>query len=87
MSENESNVIVSWKEIAHYFTSGVRTVQRWERECGLPVHRPKGGLHGTVIALKSELDQWASKCLTRGSVTQNTETGLQSPLETTDLVQ
>ena len=29
----------SWKEIAAYLGRGLRTVQRWEREEGLPVHR------------------------------------------------
>ena len=29
----------SWKEIAAYLGRGIRTVQRWEREEGLPVHR------------------------------------------------
>ena len=29
----------SWKEIAAYLNRGVRTVRRWEREEGLPVHR------------------------------------------------
>jgi hypothetical protein len=29
----------SWKEIASYLGRGVRTVQRWECEEGLPVHR------------------------------------------------
>src|ERR1041385_1511743 len=29
----------SWKAIAAYLGRGVRTVQRWEREEGLPVHR------------------------------------------------
>ena len=29
----------SWKEIASYLGRGIRTVQRWEREEGLPVHR------------------------------------------------
>ena len=28
-----------WKEIAAFLGKGVRTVQRWEREQGLPVHR------------------------------------------------
>ena len=28
-----------WKEIAGFLGKGVRTVQRWERELGLPVHR------------------------------------------------
>jgi DNA-binding transcriptional regulator YiaG len=29
----------SWKEIAAYLKRGARTVQRWEREERLPVHR------------------------------------------------
>jgi hypothetical protein len=29
----------SWKEIAAYLGRAIRTVQRWEREEGLPVHR------------------------------------------------
>jgi len=32
-------VLTSWKEIAAYFGIGVRTVQRWERQFGLPVER------------------------------------------------
>jgi Tol biopolymer transport system component len=47
----------SWKEIASYLRRGVRTVTRWEREQGLPVHRSKTG---TVYAYKSELDVWWS---------------------------
>ena len=37
-----SSVLNSWKEIASYLGRSVRTVQRWEREFGLPVHRPAG---------------------------------------------
>src|SRR5262249_17011432 len=48
----------SWKEIAAYFKSGVRTVQRWERLEGLPVHRHQHQKAGTVYAVKSELDVW-----------------------------
>lgn len=46
-----------WKEIANYLGMGVRTVQRYERELHLPIHRP-GGQRGTVIAFKSELEEW-----------------------------
>jgi Tol biopolymer transport system component len=45
----------SWKEIASYLKRSVRTVTRWEREQGLPVHRHKTG---TVYAYKPELDAW-----------------------------
>lgn len=48
----------SWKEIAVYLGRGVRTVQRWELELGLPVRRPRGKPRSAVIALKSELDSW-----------------------------
>lgn len=47
-----------WKEIAGYFGRAVRTVQRWERELGLPVHRLATGKGETVFALVAELDQW-----------------------------
>ncbi|HUD99853.1 MAG TPA: DUF5050 domain-containing protein [Bryobacteraceae bacterium] len=46
----------SWKEIAAYLKRGVRTVQRWERTGGLPVHRLDG--QGSVFAYKGELDVW-----------------------------
>ncbi len=48
----------SWKEIAGYLSKGVRTVQRWEAQMGLPVRRlgREGG--EIVYALKSEIDAW-----------------------------
>jgi Tol biopolymer transport system component len=46
----------SWKEIAAYLKRGVRTVQRWERVSGLPVHRLDR--QGSVFAYKAELDAW-----------------------------
>ena len=48
----------SWKEIGKYLNRDVRTVQRWERGKGLPVHRLPGGNMARVYALKSELDEW-----------------------------
>ena len=54
----------SWKEIAAYLSRGVRTVRRWEREEGLPVHRHVHRKLGTVYAYKSEIDAWRR---TRGS--------------------
>ncbi len=48
----------SWKEIAAYLGREVRTVQRWERWEGLPVHRHQHQKRGSVYALKSELDAW-----------------------------
>ena len=48
----------SWKEIAAYMGRGVRTVQRWERDLGLPVRRPRAKMRSAVIALSEDLDQW-----------------------------
>lgn len=48
----------SWKEIAAYLKRDVRTVQRWEKNEGLPVHRHLHDKLGTVYAYKPELDLW-----------------------------
>jgi Tol biopolymer transport system component len=48
----------SWKSIAAYLGRGVRTVQRWEREEGLPVHRLAHEKRGSVYARKDEIDAW-----------------------------
>lgn len=48
----------SWKEIATYLGRGVRTVRRWEREEGLPVHRHVHRMLGSIYAYKSEIDRW-----------------------------
>lgn len=48
----------SWKEIAAYTNRGVRTVRRWEREEGLPVHRHVHRRLGSVYAYRSEIDAW-----------------------------
>ena len=56
-----SDRLDSWKEIAAYLKRGARTVQRWEREEGLPVHRLRHDKLGSVYAYKSELDAWWSK--------------------------
>lgn len=48
----------SWKDIAAYLGRDLRTVQRWENERRLPVHRLPGGDKPRVYALPSELDAW-----------------------------
>jgi len=53
-----TEVLNSWKEIAAYLGRGVRTVQRWEQELGLPVRRPRGKERSAVIALKPDIDLW-----------------------------
>ena len=58
-----STALGSWKEIAQFLGKGVRTVQRWEREMRLPVHRPRGKARGVVIAFPDELQRWATNRL------------------------
>lgn len=48
----------SWKQVAVYLGRGVTTVQRWEQEEGLPVHRLPHAKKGSVFAFRSELDAW-----------------------------
>ena len=48
----------SWKEIAAYLGREVRTVQGWEKNEGLPVHRHQHARQGSVYASRSELDAW-----------------------------
>lgn len=52
-----AQLLTSWKEIAAHLGKGVRTVQRWEQELGLPVRRPAKSRH-IVVALAPELDGW-----------------------------
>jgi hypothetical protein len=58
-------IFSGWKDIANYLRRGVRTVQRYERQLGLPIHRPAGKSTGAVIATKAELDGWVAAGPTR----------------------
>jgi TolB-like protein/tetratricopeptide (TPR) repeat protein len=51
----------SWGEIASYLGREVRTVQRWERTEGLPVHRHEHKKKSTVYAYAGELDAWIKR--------------------------
>jgi tetratricopeptide (TPR) repeat protein len=48
----------SWKQIAAFFGRDERTVKRWEKERGLPVHRMPGGTRSGVFAYTRELSEW-----------------------------
>ena len=57
--EGDPRLLTCWKDIANYLGKGVRTVQRWEREYGLPVRRPSGVHYkSAVIAHARDLDGW-----------------------------
>jgi Tol biopolymer transport system component len=62
----------TWKDISAYLGRDVRTVVRWEKERGLPVHRIPGGQRHGVFAYQHELDQWlaGSKSINGGTSIQ-----------------
>jgi Tol biopolymer transport system component len=66
-SNERSLRLDSWKEIAAYLKKGERTVRRWERAEGLPVHRHVHEKAASVFAYSGELDAWVQ---TRGTKNQ-----------------
>lgn len=58
MPEGMRRRLDSWKEIAEYLGRNTKTVARWEKHRGLPVHRVPGGRARTVFAFSDELDHW-----------------------------
>jgi tetratricopeptide (TPR) repeat protein len=50
--------LVGWKDIAAYLGKTDRTVKRWGRERGLPIHRVPGSGKTSVYAYPAELDNW-----------------------------
>jgi len=58
--KSSTGTLNSWKEIAQYLDRGIRTIQRWERGLGLPVHRIGKGKRSPVFATASELNFWLS---------------------------
>jgi Tol biopolymer transport system component len=58
----------SWKEISAYLKRDPRTLQRWEKKEGLPVHRHVHESQTSVYAFTSELDAWlASRTISTGN--------------------
>ena len=53
-----SDVLHGWKEIARYIQRDVRTVERWEKQRGLPVRRVPGQGRAAVYARVAELEAW-----------------------------
>ena len=56
-----NDVLRSWKDIAHYMGTCVKTVQRWERAYDLPVRRVQPGKGSVVVAFRNEVDEWLHK--------------------------
>jgi hypothetical protein len=53
-----AGVLHSWKEIAVYMGRGVRTLQRYDQNLGLPVHRLSARKRSAVLAFADELETW-----------------------------
>lgn len=56
--QTDETALESWKEIAAYLRRQVKTVQRWEKEEKLPVHRHSHKSRSSVYAYPSEIDAW-----------------------------
>jgi PAS domain-containing protein len=67
-----SPILRSWKEIAHYFGSCVKTVQRWERLYDFPVRRLQASKGAAVFAIKSEVERWQMEATIKRSRTLGT---------------
>lgn len=67
MTPDATRRLDSWKEIASFLGRRVRTVQRWEREEGLPVQRLRHRQGTTVYADPEALTAWfAARSLPAG---------------------
>jgi TolB-like protein len=60
LSESSVECLRGWKTIARFLGRETRTVQLWERERGLPVHRLPGQPGQSVYAYPHELAAWRS---------------------------
>ena len=58
---NWDQLLEAWKDIAAYLRRDIRTVQRWEKSLGLPIHRFQDSRSGRVFAYKRELESWRDK--------------------------
>ncbi|MFO7693619.1 MAG: hypothetical protein R6V57_11085 [Vicinamibacterales bacterium] len=71
-----------WKDISTYFGRSVRTVQRWERDFGLPIRRFGMGRAELVHAYLEELDRWKATAeaeAARRAGDPGTENGTDAP--------
>jgi hypothetical protein len=76
----ERGPLDSWKEIAAYLNRNVRTVQRWEKSEGLPIHRHVHERANSVSAYKKEIDAWhEQRSRVSNKITEN-KAGLTQPV-------
>jgi hypothetical protein len=77
----QPELLTSWKEIASYLGKGVRTVQRWEQQFGLPVRRPNEKVKGIVHATRHELDRWLEEQWSQRSIGNGIPQSISERLE------
>lgn len=65
----------SWKAIAAYLNRDARTVMRWEKSEGLPVHRHRHLARSSVFAYPDELDAWQAARLLDPATPRETPRG------------
>jgi len=58
LNHQDNDRLHGWKDIAAFMGKSVRTVQRWEKEFGLPIHRIHGNGGEIVFGVKAEIDAW-----------------------------
>lgn len=75
-----SKMLSSWKEIAHFFGKGVRTVQRWEKTLDLPIHRPAGAPSNVVLARTSDLEEWMHRGPVARAVSEEEPSAVSLPV-------
>ncbi len=57
VKQKNIDLLSGWQEIADYLDKSIRTVQRWKRTRGLPIHHP-AGLGSTPHASKKDFETW-----------------------------
>ncbi len=71
LSPRTTPTLNSWKEIAVYLGRGVRTVQRWEEELGLPVRRIRDTNRSPVFAFERDLQAWLQRRRESGALAES----------------
>jgi phage terminase Nu1 subunit (DNA packaging protein) len=73
-----ARILNTWKEIAAYLGRGVRTIQRYEEQLGLPIHRPAARGRSAVLAFSDEVERWLRSTPSRnGALSSPTNGGLR----------
>jgi hypothetical protein len=77
MPLHQPKELSGWKAIASHLGASVRTVQDYERNLGLPVHRQPGE-KGRVFADPDELDAWRKQPSGSGVPVRNVDATIET---------